>query len=101
MWSRSTLVTTATSASTMFTASSRPPSPTSRISASRSRAREQPQRRERAELEVGERRSAHRRVGRRDARILDRVEGRHDLVVGSVNALDPDAFVVARRCGDV
>src|SRR5512137_997185 len=34
MWSRSTVVTTAASASTMLTASRRPPSPTSRIATS-------------------------------------------------------------------
>ena len=54
-WSMSTVVTTATSVSTRLTASSLPPRPTSSTARSRSRALEQPQRRQRAVFEIGQR----------------------------------------------
>ena len=50
-----TLVSTAQSASMTFTASSRPPRPTSRTAASIFALLEEPERRQRAELEIGQR----------------------------------------------
>ena len=105
MWSRSMLVITAQSASTMFTASRRPPRPTSRIARSSFDAAMQAHDGQRGELEVGQRdvlprgldplEMRHQRLRRDDlavdaAALLEMHEVRRGVDAGAIARLQRD-----------